>query len=259
MDSDCLANTTKDYGTDMTQGLATAISPSDLDSLTNILGMVDKQKDLRLLPGEVDHLALSWASYHVWLKDPGKRYVDWRDLEASAHDVEMAQVTRRYYRDQLMMRVLKTDRELTPFARDLYDICNGGALRECHRGMLYRLPYFYVEDITLLDIYQQYQQAFPAQDATAPFTSTRTLQPDRVVFRSRRNNECMQYWFRDQESGRPVMWPVKYDNPLRSIVEHLHSLNQPLTINASWFTRYQRIQQHMLQHWQLANPKLVTA
>jgi hypothetical protein len=216
----------------------------DLDSIWDDGKSNRAEKNLRPLAEKTDPLALSWASYHVWTKFPQRRWSDWNDLEAHEHDHAMALATRKYYRDRLMVRALATTNELTAFARDLYDICNGGVMRECHRGMLYRLPYFYVEDITTAELISRYSGLpNPVDNNVIPITqncSIKTLEADCVIFHSRQRNETMQYWFRDTETGYPVKWEVKYDNPLRSIVDHLHRTQKFIKINAYWFVKQSR-------------------
>lgn len=213
-----------------------------------------REVDRRPLTEKQDPLALSWASYRVWEKFPERRWVSWNDIEAHDHDKEMADSTRRYYRDKLAMQALKNSNGPTKFARDLYDICNGGIMRECHRGMIYRLPYFFVEDVRDTEL----RTIFPNSLITEATFNTRQLAekntqhlvPVMKIFRSRKQSEIMEYWFRDSYDN-PVCWAVKYDNPLRSLTDGL--FEQP-SIDLSGF--YHKTHKRDFVYQQISRPEV---
>lgn len=218
-----------------------------------ILGYDRGTEDRRPLTEKADPLALSWASYYVWTKFPERRFAHWNDLEAHPHDHEIAKETRRYYRELLTMRALKSDHELGGFSKDLYDICNGGIMRECHRGMIYRLPYFYVEDTKRQDL-REHTQAQPDISQGTLEKSTRGLVRHDRIFQSRRRGETMEYWFHDAETGHAVKWPVDYKNPLRSLVDQHWQSHERTRIHGRWaFTHDTR---HDFCHWTLLEPEL---
>lgn len=192
--------------------------------LTDIIDPLDefdqwtREQDRRPLTEKADPLALSWVAYHVWTRNPHRRWAPWDALEASEHDREMARVTRRYYRDKLAIQALRSDREATAFQKELYEICNGGIMRECHKGLLYRLPYFYVEDIRRAELEEHSQDQPTISDHR--ISDTRTLRSWNTIFHSRKGSEVMQYWFHDQETNFPVVISAEYENPLRSIIDY---------------------------------------
>lgn len=232
-------------------GTFTIESVVDLD-----LELFEKERDHRPLTEKADPLALSWAAYHVWEKFPGRRWADWNDLEVFDHDREIAKETRRYYRNKLALRALKGNGEQTRFAQDLYDICNGGVMRYCHKGLLYRLPYFYVEDIRRAEL-QEHTQAQPTVDNVPPYLrGETTLHLERYgrIFRSRRSGETMEYWFHDRDTGYAVKWPVAYDNPLRSLVDHYFRTVERPVITAKLALGHDRITD--FQYWVITQPEL---
>jgi hypothetical protein len=213
------------------------INDDDADSSSKEFELMERERDRRPITEKADPLALSWVAYGVWKKDPKKRWIEWRDLEVHEHDREMARVTREYYRNRLAMRALRNTREPTEFERDLYEICNGGIMRVCHMGMLYRLPYFYVEDTETEALRDRFDDGPRDTDVIPAFLqerSTRVLAPDARIFHSRKRREVMQYWFRDVNTGHPVAWNVMYDNPLRSMVDHLHRTQPTVSLEARW-------------------------
>lgn len=210
-----------------------------------------REQDRRPLTEKADPLALSWVAYHVWTKNPHRRWVPWADLEVHEHDREMAQETRRYYRNKLAIQALKADKEPTPFQRELYEICNGGIMRECHKGMLYRLPYFYVEDIRRAELVE-HSRAHQPDEREHRLVDTRTLRPWNTIFSSRRGRETMEYWFHDRETNYPVMLAVDYDNPLRSMVEYYFRNTTDCVI----YGDYRVVQSpDDFRHWRLIKPE----
>lgn len=200
-----------------------------VDDITGILNEDDAEharlQEIPLVTKD-DPLALSWASYHVWKKSPGRRWVPLTEVEAHDHDRQIADVTRRYYRDKLAMRALRGG-EPTKFQRDLYDICNNGVMRQKHLGMIYRLPYFYEEDVNRETLRGDIKHQPSKKDFTPMYISdkqTWELHSDRKIFCSRRSAEIMEYWFRN-EQGHAVMWPVRLGDAFQDMVEGI--FNRP--------------------------------
>lgn len=249
MDFDCLANTTRASGIDMT---------ATVDAWNGVFEVeFDRKEDRRPLTEKADPLALSWAAYHVWTKFPNRRWVSWNDIEANDHDREMATETRRYYRNRLTMRALKRTGEPSQFSRDLYDICNGGIMREFHRGMLYRLPYFYVEDTGRASLIEHTLHQPSLDDCPPAFLReprTRELLRHSRIFRSRRSRETMEYWFHDEHTGDAVLWSVAYENPLRSMVEHVWRTQTRLRLHGLWLFGHDIIND--FHFWTVTQPEI---
>ena len=232
------------------------LTPSWIDSTVEEYQREQREKDRRPMTEKADPLALSWAAYQVWTKFPQRRFVPLADIEAHDHDREMADATRRYYRDKLTMLALKSNTEPSDFQRELYDICTGGIIRECHRGMIYRLPYFYVEDTRRAEL-REHTLAQPGVDQSlARFAekSTRELLPHSRIFQSRRSRETMEYWFHDTTTDEAVCWAVAYDNPLRSLVEHHWKTATRPKIHARW--RLGHDLRENFTYWVIVEPEL---
>jgi len=214
-----------------------------------------REKDTRPLTEKTDPLALSWAAYRVWEKFPGRRWVPWNDVEAHEHDRVMAQESRRYYRNRLALRALKSKNEPSQFSRDLYDICNGGVMRECHRGMLYRLPYFYVEDTSRAELIEHTPNQ-PNLDIPAFLLQahTKELLRHSRIFHSRRGREIMEYWFHDVETDQAVLWSVAYENPLRSLVESVWRRQTRVRLHAHYLMGHDP--RDDFYFWKVSQPEL---
>jgi hypothetical protein len=229
---------------------------SDTETFLQEFEISERAKDRRPLTEKQDPLALSWAAYRVWEKFPARRWADWRDLEAHDHDREIATETRRYYRNKLAMRALKSSQELSEFGRDLYDICNGGIMRECHRGMLYRLPYFYVEDIRRAELIE-HTQSQPTLEVPPYLRESHTLTLRRYnrIFHSRKRQEIMEYWFHDGNTGNAVLWSVEYNNLLRSLVEHIWQTQEYIRLKATYLFGHDI--QNDWHFWKVTQPELI--
>ena len=230
---------------------------SDTETFVKEYEIQQRAQDRRPLTEKADPLALSWAAYHVWSKFPNRRWVPWNDLEAHDHDRDMANETRRYYRNKLALRALKATGETSQFSRDLYDICNGGTMRECHRGMLYRLPYFYVEDTKRAALIE-HTLSQPTLSDAPPAAICERFSKDLLrhssIFHSRRNREIMEYWFHDEATGHPVQWAVAYDNPLRSMVEHVWKTHNRIHLSGHWLLGHDRLNDFYF--WKVTQPEL---
>lgn len=219
----------------------------------------DRKEDRRPLTEKADPLALAWAAYHVWQKWPQRRWVPFDSIEAHDHDLEMAKVTRRYYRDRLTMKVLR-GQELTPIQREMLDISQGGTMRVCHMGLLYRMPYFYAEDVKRDDLASHYSTLVPASIKTrqawrpAPLLEhqVQDLRPVTQILRTRKSGDVDEYWWRNCED-QPVLWSVVSNNPLRSVVDSLWRRDH-VTVRA--FFHHGQVRGQDFWHWYVSGVEL---
>ena len=214
--------------------------------------LVRKNKSAQEVTFADDPIALSWASYHVWQKWPARRWVNLNEVEAHEHDRTIAAETRRYYRDKLMLQTLK-GRPLSAYQTVLYGMVTGEApIMSDQIGILMKLPYFYTEDAELADVFKQ-TQSLPTPEQL-PESRQDVITPLRMIFSSRKNQETYQYWFTDSV-GHAVMWPVSSTNTLRSVITSLFKQQQPLKIQAQWYTKKHLPTGRM--YWALGNVELI--
>lgn len=191
-----------------------------------------KQWDTTPLTAGNDPLALTVGS---WRRAVATDYqVRWDSLaDASrvptAEDLELAQQIRAHYRGQLTLRALRTGRPLTSYQQALYEMLETQCYQNQHLGILYRLPYFYAEDIAHEKLPLTCSQVWPGQQERKLRRDTKSLTPLCEILRSRRQKETMEYWFVDAQ-GHGVAWMVGLGNPLRSLV---HALFQQSSIAVS--------------------------
>ena len=155
----------------------------------------------------------------------------WQEAEIqSLHRVQAADMC-RYYRDKIMMQMLGS-RPLSEFKRDLYHVLTGGQLLHRHRGMIWKLPYFYAEDQAKSQLTQMFRDHEVPWNFYADLP-TLDLTPVVMIMVSRRTNENQEFWFRDQQ-GSPVLWRVDVRNPLISLVRGLWQRPGALRLHGAW-------------------------
>lgn len=196
-----------------------------------------------------DPVALSCTSYRVW-KSGGQRWMEFEHARPEVQDRAMAGNLRKYYAGQMTVDALKGQGLATTFRRKLYAIATN-----CHTytkediGLLYRLPYFYEEDLTLDQLVSEFQSA----ESGVQKELHGVFSLHQKMLRSRRSGEYYHYWLNQQGSPHLFKLVVKSDDPLRSLVESL--LEQPREYTATAY--YKGMQgRRRFNYIQLGNMKL---
>lgn len=213
MDLDFLANTTKHCGIDMNATI-------DLAELFKEWENDISQKQFEPLrePEATftdDPLALSCASHRYFLEH-GAPFSELATNTVMPGDRERAQEIRKYYAEKFMWQALK-GRPMTEFRSKMGQFLSGNYnLRTNELGMLYKIPYFYQEDVTIDGIISK------ATTVTRPEHISNRVRVKYLttitMYRKQRN--IKQFWFEDSEH-HTYMLSSTMDNPLISLVEHL--------------------------------------
>lgn len=192
----------------------------------------DPNNDPMKLPH--DPLVLSCASHRRYL-ETGYRWQQLDDCEPTTVDHQRAQEIRAYYQGRITFMRLAS-KPLSQFQQDLYAMLLGPVL-EKHRGMLYRVPYFYEEDLHRERLRDHFAPLEIDHEKRKFLThpSLMCLRPVTRILRSRRRREVWEYWFR-QQFDHGVCWSVDINNPLRSIIEGLYRRD---SVNIQARVRYQ--------------------
>jgi len=188
-----------------------------------------------------DPIVLSCASYRRSIEtEMAVRFQDLRTCMPTPDDNRMAEELRQYYRNKIAVKSLTSKQAITKFYHDLYELLLGETeLQQRHMGMIYRLPYFYVEDLAREELGKKIAGSGVEPDwlhnAVRPLVGkeTHTLTPVMQIFRSRKGRESHEYWFQN-ESGQPVLWSVLHGNPLRSVIQSVFERNS-ITVNANFY------------------------
>ena len=146
-----------------------------------------------------DPLALSCASYRIYKNDPARRFVNIDTVKATQEDRNQAQAIRSHYSNVYTMKVLK-GRLLTEYQQKTAEFLSGlYHLTTDELGLLYKLPYFYEEDLALDMVTTK---TFSAE-FTLPHLSELTeytLTPLVEILKSRKGNEWTEFVYQDQNN-----------------------------------------------------------
>jgi hypothetical protein len=182
----------------------------------------------KILTFKEDPIALACASYRIWRENPVRRWTDLDTVVVWQDDIEQAQALRKYYRERLVISALKnTNGNSSEFRRKLGALVTDQLeITKEELGLLYRLPYFYAEDLDLDYVVENTTgtKILPLPQDSEPMVLP--FRPLKKILRSRRSAETYQYWWTTQEKGVPFMSAVKTDNPLLSIIDALFERDQ---------------------------------
>jgi len=247
MDIDCLENTTRDFGTNMTT--VNIIEASDTFDFDAWMAKQPKKEPIPLVLPD-DPVALAMASYRIWLHT-GIRWTDLENTTVQDEDRIRASELRKYYAGQMTFAALKGAGLKTTFRQKLYAIAT-----DCHEytkddiGLLHRLPYLYEEDLCLDQLVTEFKSVEVSvnKELRGVFTLHKRM------LRSRRNGEYYYYWLKQEGSPHLFKLVVKSDDVLRSLVESV--LDRPRDFTATAY--YKGLQgQRKFNYIQLGNMKLV--
>lgn len=204
---------------------------------------------------EDDPVALSITSYLIWLKNPSRRWVPVTEVgRVTAEAREMAHDLRRYFLHRSTMKVLQGQTptefqyKLNAFLSDIRP------LKIDELGLLYRLPYFWQEDLALDQVFEGATQIDLGGPGHYSVTTHTRLTPVREVLKSRKSGDFVQFWFSDTDGHRAV-YEVKSDNKLISVFRSLY--RQPsLQIKAQAQMQALRGSHIKTRFWRLNNLEL---
>jgi hypothetical protein len=202
-----------------------------------------------------DPVAMAWAVYRLYLKNPGLRWADFDDVEVTAEDRAVAQEIRSYYTGRILMDTMKSKNPMSEFRKKLYGLLIGETgLKKKDIGLLYRLPYFYVEDTALDQVIAQTEtpKLVPASGATI----TGTFKLIKRIQVSRRSMESVQFWLQHHKKTAPFMIAVKADNPMLPLLQNV--LERGLPISATAHFKIHRGYHRNRGFYQLGNVKLAS-
>ena len=146
-----------------------------------------------------DPLALSCASYRIYKNEPTRRFTNIDVVKATQEDRNQAQAIRSHYSNVYTMKVLK-GRALTEYQQKTAEFLSGlYHLTTEELGLLYKLPYFYEEDLAL--------ELITTKTVSAEFTlphlselAEYTLTPLVEILKSRKSNEWTEFVYQDQNN-----------------------------------------------------------
>jgi hypothetical protein len=200
-----------------------------------------------------DPVASSCASYRAFL-ETSIRWVELRDVTVTDQDREQAAQIRKYYSDRILLAAVAAKGEMSEFRRKLYGLLIGQTgIKKRDVGLLYRLPYFYAEDIAMDQVMEQTETV--SDNGTSTRLVAGKFQVIRRVQVSRRSGESVQLWLQKDSGKFPYMIASKLDNPFLTLVESV--LKQPIALQATAHLKHHRGHYRSRLYYQLANLELV--
>lgn len=237
------------------------VAPEDTDLLKTgtieelLYNVKQRKEEVPDATFEDDPVALSITSYLIWLKNPSRRWVPVTEVGRVTPEArEMAHELRKYFLHRSTMKVLQGQTptefqyKLNAFLSDIRP------LKIDELGMLYRLPYFYQEDLALDQIFEGAPQPEVDGPGLYAITSHTTLTPIREVLKSRKSGDFAQFWFKDTSDHRCV-YEVKTDNKLISLFRSL--FRQP-SMAVTCFAKMERLRGSHIRtrYWRMTNLEL---
>lgn len=242
MDSDCLANTTKHYGIDMNKkdlsqqlkDMFAAMDPKNINNIDEwIVADYDNEFDAHIADNNRRHkpaapratfhddpLALSCASYRIYKNEPARRFVNIDTVKATAEDRVHAQAIRDYYNARYTMKALRGT-PLTAYQQKAAQFLSGMYhLTTEEVGMLYKLPYFYEEDLATDAIVSETVSCQETQGQVIPEELMTLVPLKRVLVTRKGTADMIHYYYLDQDQ-HAVMLKCPATNTLNPMMEGL--------------------------------------
>ena len=220
--------------------------------------MTSRQPQITEIEFKYDPLACACASYRIWQTNQACRWNDLNQIIPGQEDIEQAEQLKQYYRERLVMQSLTRvgNTNQSEFRRKLAQlVVNDLVITNRELGLLYRLPYFYQEDLGIDAVVQETNCQIQPLLSASPVENY-TLNPLRRVLKSRSSGEYYHYWFKDTTHNHPHSLVVRSDNSLKSLIDGLFVLPQ-IQINGLLFVKQFRGYHNNKQYYQLAEIKLV--
>lgn len=206
------------------------IDHDDFDSI--VIAHTEQRQKLEF---KEDPVAMAWAVYRNWMSNAS--HDRWSDLESvvvTDEDRIKSTEIRKYYADRILVTIL-SGVSISNFRRKLYGVVtNSMSLEKQDIGLLYRLPYFYMEDLALDRVVEQTKPAeykANVERITSKFTMIERVR------KSRRSGDVTQFWLKSDQCSQAFMVPVKCDNPHYKFISGL--LERPIVLSGIPFYKIQ--------------------
>lgn len=169
-------------------------------------------------------------------------------------DRQQAEVIRDYYSKKLMVSVLRDDRTLTNFRKDLSEYLNSSKYRiqENQMGMVYYLPTLYEYDLNLDKLKDQVNLNTDwNRQQLRHYDCKKQLTPVTKFLKERKNIEVLQYWFRDEENNA-VQISINPENPLLHIFDYMFENVDKIEISGNYYnSKIDNLNYYKIDKWKL--------
>ena len=198
----------------------------DWDTILEETKKLEAKKPVLLATFSDDPVALSIQSYLIWKSNPHRKWVPVDEVGRVTPEARaMAQELRTYFLHRNTMKIL-TGQQPTEFQNKMMGLLSDTRpLQQDELGILYRLPYFWQEDLALDQVFEgaaniDVKPAGPHLPVWHTVTTHACLTPIREVLKSRKSGDFVQFWFATHD-GERCMYAVRADNSLISMFRSL--------------------------------------
>lgn len=210
------------------------------DALTEFDQLI-KQEPPRIIKLDYDPLALSCVNYRLHQLGRGQ-YHDLAMIgEPEPADQYRAEEIRAYYGAKFTWQTLK-EGKISSFRREAQAVMAGALITDKNIGLLYRLPFFYMEDIDQEAVFEglpEYECSTILPATLGRFTLDRRVS----VFRNK--SEYIRYWLRAEGVAAPCAIVVDSKNTLKSLLDSMFERGS-VDLIANW---------HAKSLWQSSAPR----
>lgn len=178
-----------------------------------------------------DPIALACAVHRQWSTNTNasNRWQDLATVTAEDQDRTMSTQIRQYYSNRIMVDLLRGTGAKSEFRKKLYGfVAQDRMLTANEIGLIYKLPYFYYEDIGLDHVVSATADSTPpnpiGQRVTAKFS------PLQKILRSRKSGDIVQYWMHSDQGPGAYMLSVRLNDQYHKLIDGL--MQQPVVLSA---------------------------
>jgi|688.fasta_scaffold310662_3 hypothetical protein len=194
----------------------------DWDDFKAVFKSADPEPDMTFAD---DPVALACC---VWRQG---MYMDLADAKPTSEDRELAVKVRQHFVSKLTMERLQNDR-VTAFRQKLGAFLVGNhQLLESELGLLYRLPYFYFEDLFQQELINTVTQI----PLNSPTLRQIQLQPLSVTVLKRRNGDVRQFWWIDN-NRQPYCLSVRSNSDNQAMYQSIWEFHS-IAVEAQLFVK----------------------
>ena len=121
---------------------------------------------------------------------------------------------------------------MSEFRRKLYGfVANDTPIAVKDIGLLYRLPYFYDEDLGLDYVAEHTESVTSSVDTRIQVC----LRPLKTILRSRRSVDCVQFWMTSDHSPCAYLLTIRSTDQYQRLLTNL--LQKPVTVDARLYPK----------------------
>ena len=216
-------------------------SQCQVKPISSIWDSDSRAKDGTVIKANLDLLAVAANLFRRYPDDPANRFQNLATIQVdlSPEDIQASDNIAEYFGQKIVWAKLSSDRSLTKFEQGVTEFLSSGR-REIDAnsiGLIHRMPEYYCSDRQILDMIDNYFN-YDYQITVGPYVPEvfdLDLQFIMSTDRKTKYQDTKQYWFKDIESGAPVVLSIHSPNQsLTPIWDYLVRSVDKITVNGKF-------------------------